>query len=74
MKMLFYLFHKQSDHTCNYTERCKNILNYILAKEIDIGNDATNTTYNNQIIREWYHVYRYSPIHVYSLKLWSKFM
>ena len=49
MKMLFYLFHKQSDHTCNYTERCKNILNDILAKEIDIGNDATNTTYNNQI-------------------------
>ena len=27
MKMLFYLFHKQSEHTCNYTERCKNILN-----------------------------------------------
>ena len=74
MKMQFYLFHKQSDHTCNYTERCKNILNDTLAKQIDIDNNATNTTHNNQIIREWCHVYRYRPIHIYSLKLWSKFM
>ena len=25
MNMLFYLIHIQSDHTCDYTEVCKNI-------------------------------------------------